>query len=325
MRTPNHWQNNNVLSRLLMPFGWIYFQLSLWRHKIARSVDIGVPVICVGNIVAGGAGKTPTVMYLGKLLSKRLKVAFLTRGYGGAFSGPIKVNPHKHTFQDVGDEALLLSKIAPTWVSKNRLDGGLAAKMDGAQIILMDDGFQNPTIGKTFSILVFDGPYGVGNNQLIPSGPLRETLGRGMSRADAVVIIGEDLHDLQSKIPENIPLFSVTTSPIISKKLKVAKSVIGFAGIGRPRKFLETLKTLNVEIQDFVPFPDHHKFRNSEIEDLIRRASETGAQLVTTTKDFVRLPPNTKNSVIAMDIELNWANQNRIKALLEQVLDNPNA
>ena len=308
-----------------MPFGWIYFQLSLWRHKIARSVDIGVPVICVGNIVAGGAGKTPTVMYLGKLLSKRLKVAFLTRGYGGAFSGPIKVNPHKHTFQDVGDEALLLSKIAPTWVSKNRLDGGLAAKLDGAQIILMDDGFQNPTIGKTFSILVFDGPYGVGNNQLIPSGPLRETLGRGMSRADAVVIIGEDLHDLQSKIPENIPLFSVTTSPIISKKLKVAKSVIGFAGIGRPRKFLETLKTLNVEIQDFVPFPDHHKFRNSEIEDLIRRASETGAQLVTTTKDFVRLPPNTKNSIIAMDIELNWANQNQIKALLEQVLDNPNA
>jgi tetraacyldisaccharide 4'-kinase len=325
MRTPNHWQNNNVLSRLLMPFGWIYFQLSLWRHKIARSVDIGVPVICVGNIVAGGAGKTPTVMYLGKLLSKRLKVAFLTRGYGGAFSGPIKVSPHKHTFQDVGDEALLLSKIAPTWVSKNRLDGGLAAKLDGAQIILMDDGFQNPTIGKTFSILVFDGPYGVGNNQLIPSGPLRETLGHGMSRADAVVIIGEDLHDLQSKIPENIPLFSVTTSPIISKKLRVAKSVIGFAGIGRPRKFLETLKTLNVEIQDFVPFPDHHKFRNSEIEDLIRRASETGAQLVTTTKDFVRLPPNTKNSIIAMDIELNWANQNQIKALLEQVLDNPNA
>ena len=308
-----------------MPFGWIYFQLSLWRHKIARSVDIGVPVICVGNIVAGGAGKTPTVMYLGKLLSKRLKVAFLTRGYGGAFSGPIKVNPHKHTFQDVGDEALLLSKIAPTWVSQNRLDGGLAAKLDGAQIILMDDGFQNPTIGKMFSILVFDGPYGLGNNQLIPSGPLRETLGRGMSRADAVVIIGEDLHDLQSKIPENIPLFSVTTSPIISKKLKVAKSVIGFAGIGRPRKFLETLKTLNVEIQDFVPFPDHHKFRNSEIEDLIRRASETGAQLVTTTKDFVRLPPNTKNSIIAMDIELNWANQNQIKALLEQVLDNPNA
>ena len=325
MRTPNHWQNNNVLSRLLMPFGWIYFQLSLWRHKIARSVDIGVPVICVGNIVAGGAGKTPTVMYLGKLLSKRLKVAFLTRGYGGAFSGPIKVSPHKHTFQDVGDEALLLSKIAPTWVSKNRLDGGLAAKLDGAQIILMDDGFQNPTIGKTFSILVFDGPYGVGNNQLIPSGPLRETLGHGMSRADAVVIIGEDLHDLQSKIPENIPLFSVTTSPIISKKLRVAKSVIGFAGIGRPRKFLETLKTLNVEIQDFVPFPDHHKFRNSEIEDLIRRASETGAQLVTTTKDFVRLPPNTKNSIIAMDIELNWANQNQIKVLLEQVLDNPNA
>ena len=308
-----------------MPFGWIYFQLSLWRHKIARSVDIGVPVICVGNIVAGGAGKTPTVMYLGKLLSKRLKVAFLTRGYGGAFSGPIKVNPHKHTFQDVGDEALLLSKIAPTWVSQNRLDGGLAAKLDGAQIILMDDGFQNPTIGKTFSILVFDGPYGVGNNQLIPSGPLRETLGRGMSRADAVVIIGEDLHDLQSKIPENIPLFSVTTSPIISKKLKAAKSVIGFAGIGRPRKFLETLKTLNVDIQDFVPFPDHHKFRNSEIEDLIRKASETGAQLVTTTKDFVRLPPNTKNSITAMDIELNWANQNQIKALLEQVLDNPNA
>ena len=325
MRTPNHWQNNNLLSRLLMPFGWIYFQLSLWRHKIARSVDIGVPVICVGNIVAGGAGKTPTVMYLGKLLSKRLKVAFLTRGYGGAFSGPIKVNPHKHTFQDVGDEALLLSKIAPTWVSQNRLDGGLAAKLDGAQIILMDDGFQNPTIGKTFSILVFDGPYGVGNNQLIPSGPLRETLGRGMSRADAVVIIGEDLHDLQSKIPENIPLFSVTTSPIISKKLKVAKSVIGFAGIGRPRKFLETLKTLNVEIQDFVPFPDHHKFRNSEIEDLIRRASETGAQLVTTTKDFVRLPPNTINSITPMDIELNWVNQTQIKALLEQVLDNSNA
>ena len=325
MRTPDHWQKNNLVSRLLIPLGWVYFQLSLWRHKIARRVDIGVPVICVGNIVAGGAGKTPTAMYLGKLLSKHFKVAFLTRGYGGAFSGPIKVDQHKHTFQDVGDEALLLSKIAPTWVSKNRLDGGLAAKMDGAQILLMDDGFQNPTIGKTFSFLVFDGPYGLGNNQLIPSGPLRETLGRGMSRADAVVIIGEDLHDLQSKIPKNIPLFSVAISPVISRKLKAAKSVIGFAGIGRPRKFLETLKTLNVDIQDFVPFPDHHKFRNSEIEDLIKKASKTGAQLVTTTKDFVRLPPNTINSITAMDIELNWVNQNQIKALLEQVLDNPNA
>ena len=122
MRTPNHWQNNNLVSRLLMPLGWIYFQLSCWRHKIARNFDIGVPVICVGNIVAGGAGKTPTAMYLGKLLSKRFKVAFLTRGYGGALSGPIKVDPDKHTFQDVGDEALLLSKIAPTWVSKNRLE-----------------------------------------------------------------------------------------------------------------------------------------------------------------------------------------------------------
>ena len=325
MRTPNHWQNNNLVSRLLMPLGWIYFQLSLWRHKIARSFDIGVPVICVGNIVAGGAGKTPTAMYLGKLLSKRFKVAFLTRGYGGAFSGPIKVDPDKHTFQDVGDEALLLSKIAPTWVSKNRLDGGLAAKMDGAQIILMDDGFQNPSIIKTFSFLVFDGPYGLGNNQLIPSGPLRETLDRGISRADAVIIIGEDLHDLQSKIPrEYTSVFSYNITYYL-KKLKAAKSVIGFAGIGRPRKFLETLKTLNVDIQDFVPFPDHHKFRNSEIEDLIRKASETGAQLVTTTKDFVRLPPNTINSITAMDIELKWVNQNQIKTLLEQVLDNSNA
>ena len=137
MRTPDHWQSNNLVSLLLRPFGWVYFFLGLLHRKIVRSVNIGVPVICIGNIVAGGAGKTPTAIYIGKLLSNSFKVAFLTRGYGGSLPGPVKVDPEKHTFHEVGDEAILLSRIATTWVSKSRVDGARAAKIDGAEVCLL--------------------------------------------------------------------------------------------------------------------------------------------------------------------------------------------
>ncbi|MEC9100361.1 MAG: tetraacyldisaccharide 4'-kinase [Pseudomonadota bacterium] len=325
MRTPDHWQSNNLVSLLLRPLGWVYFFLGLLHRKIVRSVNIGVPVICIGNIVAGGAGKTPTAIYIGKLLSNSFKVAFLTRGYGGSLTGPVKVDPEKHTFHEVGDEAILLSRIATTWVSKSRVHGARAAKIDGAEVVIMDDGYQNPQLEKTLSFLVVDGAYGLGNKQLIPSGPLRETLKHGISRADALVVIGQDLHNIQSQVPKDVSLFPVTVSPIISKKLKEARRVVGFAGIAQPSKFLRTLTTLDLEVKGFFPFPDHHKFTKNEILDLTKKAFEMGAQLVTTTKDFVRLPPDMIGAIVALDIELSCINETQIKSLLEQTLEKQNA
>ena len=325
MRTPDHWQSNNLVSLLLRPLGWVYFFLGLLHRRIVRSVNIGVPVICIGNIVAGGAGKTPTAIYIGKLLSNSFKVAFLTRGYGGSLTGPVKVDPEKHTFHEVGDEAILLSRIATTWVSKSRVHGARAAKIDGAEVVIMDDGYQNPQLEKTLSFLVVDGTYGLGNKQLIPSGPLRETLRHGISRADALVVIGQDLHNIQSQVPKDVSIFPVTVTPIISEKLKEASRVVGFAGIAQPSKFLRTLETLDLEVKGFFPFPDHHKFTKNEILDLTKKAFEMGAQLVTTTKDFVRLPPDMIGAIVALDIELSCINETQIKLLLEQTLKNQHA
>ena len=201
MKAPKFWNKNGFLALLLQPIGLFFHFLGLFRRSLFSTTNIGIPVICVGNLVVGGAGKTPTAMFIANLLARKRKVAILTRGYRGTATGPVKVNPDIHTFHEVGDEALLLAEIATTWVAKDRKEGALAAKADGADVIIMDDGFQSPFIYIDLSLLVVDGPYGFGNNKVLPAGPLRETIESGLSRTDAVVLIDKDMHGIGKKIP----------------------------------------------------------------------------------------------------------------------------
>ncbi|MBH68467.1 MAG: tetraacyldisaccharide 4'-kinase [Rhodospirillaceae bacterium] len=320
MKTPNFWQHNSLLALALQPAAELFRLSSLFRRYFSPTNNLGVPVICIGNLVSGGAGKTPTAISIGHLLTKRNKIAFLTRGYRGSLTGPIRVDIKRHTSIEVGDEALLLAEIAPTWIAKDRKAGGLAAKAAGAEVIILDDGFQNPSVHKDFSILAIDGPYGLGNGRLMPAGPLRETIKSGLSRTNAVVIIGPDKHLIGKQIPNHVPVLTASIKAQWPEGIGQGIKVLGFAGIGRPNKFLETLETFEPEIVDFAAFPDHHNFTIPEITKLQQKASDLGAQLVTTKKDYVRIPETNRSAITPIDISLIWDHEENLLTLLKRGL-----
>ena len=218
MKAPLFWQKKNILSFLFAPLSWLYQFISQRRIKKTKPYTSTLPVICVGNITAGGTGKTPLALFLAEhLRHKGKKVHFLTRGYKGKLDG-VKVNLEKHNASDVGDEALLLAKKAPTWVFSNRAKGAQTIEKTNADLIIMDDGFQNPTLKKTISFVVFDGKDGIGNGKVIPSGPLREPFSKGLKRANAVIITGDDLTHLAKKLPANLPCLKPKSSRILKKQ-----------------------------------------------------------------------------------------------------------
>jgi tetraacyldisaccharide 4'-kinase len=249
-------------------------------------------VICVGNITVGGAGKTPVAIHIAEyFIAQDYLVHFLTRGYGGREKGPLLVDPKIHTAVDVGDEPLLLARIAPTWVSADRVAGSAAAAKAGARLIIMDDGLQNPGLEKDFSLLVVDALAGIGNGRLLPAGPMREELNDALGRTNAVILVGRGhggdgvAARAQARA---IPVFrailrATPTSPLD----KVA--VVGFSGIGRPEKFFQTLRDLRAEVIGTYPFPDHHNFTEADATKLLQAAEDAGARLITTEKDFMRL------------------------------------
>ncbi len=268
---------------------------SCLRQNTASAKKAPLPVICVGNLTAGGGGKTPTVIVLAKILKELGKKPFaLSRGYGGSLRGPVQVNA-KHTAAEVGDEPLLLAAHLPTVVARDRVAGAAFAHTQGADIILMDDGFQNPHIAKDFSLLVVDGDYGFGNGWLLPAGPLREPVRKGVARADAVLVIN-------GKMNTDKPIFHgelVADMPALR-----SKKVVGFAGIARPEKFLLTLKQIGCEVPEFHKFPDHHPFTETDLAMLKKRAEKTSAILVTTEKDAVRLPAQMRQEVTVVPVVL---------------------
>ena len=204
MRAPDFWRRRTVTPFLLLPVGWFFSRIGALRQALVRPWRAPVPVLCVGNLVAGGAGKTPLALALGDRLQQNgVTVHFLTRGYGGREAGPLQVDPTRHGFREVGDEALLLARLAPTWVARDRRLGAEAAAKAGAGVLVMDDGFQNPSIEKDLSIIAIDGGYGFGNGLVMPAGPLREPLARGFARADAAVVIGRDRGGAASRIPKS--------------------------------------------------------------------------------------------------------------------------
>jgi len=317
MKPPRFWQTGGMAGFLLAPAGWAYVAAGSLRRTFARPVHAPIPVICVGNLVTGGAGKTPVAMALGEYLATRGKaVHFLSRGYGGALKGPVQVDPSTHDARAVGDEPLLLARVAPTWVARNRPAGARAAAAAGANVVILDDGHQNPTLHKDLSLVVVDGGYGFGNGRILPAGPLREPVGAGLARADAVLLITPDSARIAARLPADLPLLHAALAPTNVPPV-AGRAVVAFAGIARPEKFFSTLEGMKCRITDRFAFPDHHPFTADELYHILSRARETDALPVTTEKDYVRLPPLFREAVQPVPIAVVWRDTGLLQSLLE--------
>lgn len=284
---PKFWDNNNFWAKLLSPAAKIYAAQTAKRMQ-KTGYKAKVPVICVGNLVVGGGGKTPVAIYLAKqLMAQNKKVHFLASGYGGSAYG---IEPAQkvlaHDCKKFGDEAVLLAKTAPTWVGKNRAEAAKLAEADGAEILLMDDGYQNADLYKDFSLLVIDGEYGFGNGRVLPAGPLREPVADGLARADAVIVIGEERADL----PEFAqPKFAANVKIYFDEFLR-NDEVVAFCGIARPEKFFNSLQRAGLKLVETISFPDHFLYAEADLKGILGVAEQYGAVVVTTEKDYVKIP-----------------------------------
>lgn len=317
MNAPAFWDNpDSVLGMVLSPLGWLYAGATAWRLAHAQPWTAPVPVICVGNLTAGGAGKTPVV----RDVAARLRnPAILSRGYGGRETGPLRVDPARHAAADVGDEPLLLARDAICWIAADRAEGAKAAVSDGAQIIVMDDGLQNPGLSQDLRLIVVDGGAGFGNRRPIPAGPLREAIAGGIARAHALIVVGEDRQGLTREFSHRLPVLGARLEPREAQIWFDAR-VIAFAGIGRPEKFRATLAEIGADIAGFHGFADHHPYRDAELEALTAEAEAKHATLVTTEKDWVRLSSEWRARIQPVEVTLGWDDEAAIEALLNRVV-----
>ena len=306
---PWFWRERTLAARAaslaLLPAAMVYDGAQRLRAAITRPATAPVPVFCVGNATLGGVGKTPFAI----MLARRLKALghaphFLTRGYGGALKGPVRVDPDLHSADDVGDEALLLAAEAPVWVARDRPAGANAAASGGAQILIMDDGFQNPSLEKNFSFLLLGARDPFGNARIFPAGPLREPVNRAAARADALVmaVAGEDdeMRNIDG-LPDALPRFRVWLD--IDGPASPAR-VHAFCGIGQPQRFFDLLSRSGFDVAAARAFPDHHAFTEAEMTRLRRDAAKANAALITTAKDFVRLPQDQREDVRVLPVSM---------------------
>lgn len=317
MRPPAFWQKGGWQADVLEPIGALVGFLARRRQARTQPFDPGVPVICVGNLTVGGQGKTPVVLDLAhRLIAKGRKPAILSRGYKGRLSG-LRVDPTLHGAGDAGDEPLLLAAVAPTYIDPDRTASAKRAIADGADCLLMDDGFQNPGLKKHLSLIVIDGPSGFGNGYVMPAGPLRENPRDGLQRADAVILIGEDRLGLKDRLAAVCP---VLLAKLMPGALDLQGPLVAFAGIGRPEKFFDSLRELNVPLAATVPFDDHHPYSAADWAQLQAIAKQQGARLITTAKDAVRLTPEQRAEVLVLPVAIGWQDPDALTALIEGVL-----
>ncbi|WGH77341.1 tetraacyldisaccharide 4'-kinase [Jannaschia ovalis] len=311
MRAPGFWSRPaGFRAAALAPFAALYARTT--ARRVARpGLRLDVPVICVGNLTAGGTGKTPTVIALAERLSAREVTAHVvSRGYGGSLDGPVRVDPARHDAAQVGDEPLLLSAFAPVWVAKDRAAGARAAVADGAQVVLLDDGFQNPALEKDLSLVVVDAGAGFGNGRVIPAGPLREPVADGLKRSDFTLSIGSDDQQARLDLPEPPPRLRGRLAPLPTGMDWRGLPVFAFAGIGRPEKFFETLRALGADLKGSEALGDHQPLTPALLHRLGERAARLSAQPVTTEKDAVRLPAALRGRVLTLPVRLeleDWA------------------
>lgn len=317
MMPPAFWQHDRWPARLLSPMGAIVARLAA-RRMAQAGWRAPVPVICCGNATVGGAGKTTLALDLGlRLRARGIVVHYLTRGYGGQVRGPLLVEPGTHSAALVGDEPLLLARVAPTWVGADRAASARAAVAAGAGALLMDDGLQNPGLQQDAGLLVVDGASGFGNGRVMPAGPLREPALAAAARCRAAVIIGMDQRGARSSLPPTLPVLDAWLVP---DQALHGQRVMAFAGIARPAKFHATLLQAGATVAATMDFPDHHRFHLRELQAVLARSRELDAIPVTTPKDAVRLPPLWRARVRAVGVGLAWEDEAALERVLREVV-----
>jgi len=330
MRAPSFWwRDGSVAATLLAPLAGLYGAVAA-RRMAMRGEEIEIPVLCVGDPTLGGSGKTPTALTVARLLREAGgRPFFLTRGYGGRLAGPLTVDPAQHHAADVGDEPLLLARCAPTIAARDRVAGAQAARKAGADVVVMDDGFHNPSLAKQCSVLVVDGRRGIGNGRVFPAGPLRAPLDAQLARAHALVVIGapdKAGHVIRRAAECGLAIFHAQLVPDAAVMNQLAgKPALAFAGIGDPGKFFATLTAGGVHVKAKRSFPDHHRYTAADAETLLTEAEREGLQLVTTEKDFVRLSgapelDRLAQRARALPVTLVIEEEDAFRALLNQAL-----
>lgn len=325
MRAPRFWYRRpGLLSALLSPLGALYAAGTARRLAKGGRKQPGVPVICVGNINAGGTGKTPTAIALVERLRERgIAPHAVTRGHGGSLEGPVPVDERHHRASEVGDEALLLAAFAPTWVAKDRVAGALAAVKAGAEVIVLDDGFQNPSLAHDLSIVVVDAARGFGNGRVLPAGPLREPMSTGLARADFVLSVGsetaQDGFEAQYGKEIGCPHLRGHLEPLQTGLPMEGMPVVAFAGIGHPEKFFATLRGMGADLRAVHPLTDHQPLSDTLMTRMLREASALGAQVVTTEKDAVRLSPALRPKVMTVPVRLRLDDWSALDAALDRL------
>ena len=334
LSTPFWWyRSKGALAAALAPLGRVYGGRAEARFARDEAYRSRLPVICIGNFTAGGGGKTPTAIAVAALLKELgQKPAFLTRGYGGTSQGPVPVKKGQSA-EEVGDEPLLLAETAPTFVSADRAAGAKAIEASDASVIVMDDGFQNPSLAKDLSLVVVDAGSGIGNGLVMPAGPLRAPLAAQMARADALIMIGDG-----EKATRLAEAFAASSKPVLKARMVPRQDrrwlsvlpIIGFAGIARPEKFFATLRDNGARLIDARAYPDHYRYSERQARSLLKEATDYNAMLVTTEKDWVRLPDDPESAAGELKhrsrpflIAIEFDDAAAIKQLLSGVMGKP--
>lgn len=331
MRPPEFWRADArgrdtalALRALLTPISWAYAAVAAHRIRTTIARHAPIPVMCVGNLTVGGAGKTPIARAVRAKLGPHAHM--LSRGYGGRVEGPLRVTPDMDA-REVGDEPLLHARDGAAWIARDRFAGAMAAAQAGAHAIVMDDGFQNPALAKDLCIVAVDPEYGVGNGQVFPAGPLRERLADGLARADAIVMLHAPRPgDETSAAQDWLANFA---KPILNARLQHTGDIpqgklVAFAGLARPEKFFDTLAAAGAQVTELVPFGDHHFYSEEDLGVLAQMAEEREAQLITTEKDAARLSPEWRARVAVLPVTARFDDEAALDALLAPIVSRMN-
>ena len=327
MKTPEFFfHGQGIWPRLLSPLSRLWQMGGAIKRRRTVTRQMNVPVICVGNLTVGGTGKTPVVIALAQYFRQAgLAPHIITRGFGGKLDGPVRVDPAVHSALDVGGEALLLTRAAPTWMAKDRAAAAESAEKAGADLILMDDGHQNFSLAKDYALVVIDGAWGFGSGRIMPAGPLREPIAEGLARANAVILLagGGHLETTNWRKPvkqSGLPVIRASLETGIDAEQFAGQKVVAFAGIGRPEKFFATLENMKCNIVERRAFADHHTYTPDEIMKLVELAAINEARPVTTSKDFARLPAEARAMVSEIPVGLIFENSRTLNDVFAGLL-----